>query len=168
MCRIFGVFGHHEIDIAALANASAIQKHGGPDEQTIIVKRNWALGIDRLSIEDFWGGGQPYALNGKITAVFNGEIYNYKELKAHLSSRGYIIDSESDGAIIPPLYAEYGVEFIQKLDGMFAVALIDETCVPTLLLANDHLGIKSLYYSLDDHGNIYFASELSGLCAVLN
>jgi asparagine synthase (glutamine-hydrolysing) len=168
MCRIFGVFGHHEVDISALANASAIQKHGGPDEQTIIVKRNWALGIDRLSIEDFWGGGQPYVLNGKITAVFNGEIYNYKELKAYLSSRGYIIESESDGAIIPPLYAEYGVEFIKKLDGMFAVALIDETCVPTLLLASDHLGIKSLYYSLDDHGNIYFASELSGLCAVLN
>jgi asparagine synthase (glutamine-hydrolysing) len=168
MCRIFGVFGNSEVDISALASASANQKHGGPDEQIIIVKRNWALGIDRLSIEDFWGGGQPYVLNGKITAAFNGEIYNYKELKAHLCSRGYIIDSESDGAVIPPLYAEYGEEFIRKLDGMFAVAVIDERCVPTLLLANDHLGIKSLYYSIDDHGNIYFASELSALCAVLN
>src|SRR5262245_49438555 len=168
MCRIFGVFGHSEPNIHALAKASALQKHGGPDEQTIVVKRNWAIGIDRLSIEDFWGGAQPYVLNGKITAVFNGEIYNQQELRNDLCSKGYIIESNSDGAIIPALYAEYGKEFISKLDGMFALALIDETSAPKLLLANDHLGIKSLYYSVDDHGNVYFASELSGLFAVLN
>jgi asparagine synthase (glutamine-hydrolysing) len=168
MCRIFGVFGHSELNIHALAEASALQKHGGPDEQTIVVKRNWAIGINRLSIEDFWGGAQPYVLNGKITAIFNGEIYNQRELKSDLCSRGYVIESDSDGAIIPPLYAEYGEEFLDKLDGMFALALIDETNTPTLLLANDHLGIKSLYYSVDDRGNVYFASELSGLFAVLN
>jgi asparagine synthase (glutamine-hydrolysing) len=167
MCRIFGVFGHSEPNIHALAKASALQKHGGPDEQTIVVKRNWAIGVNRLSIEDFWGGAQPYVLNGKITAVFNGEIYNQQELKSNLRSKGYIIDSESDGAMIPHLYAEYGEEFINKLDGMFALALIDETCTPTLLLANDYLGIKSLYYSIDDHRNVYFASELSGLLAML-
>jgi asparagine synthase (glutamine-hydrolysing) len=168
MCRIFGVFGHSEPNIHALAEASALQKHGGPDEQTIVVKRNWAMGINRLSIEDFWGGAQPYVLHGKITAVFNGEIYNQQELKSDLCSKGYIIESDSDGAIIPPLYAEYGEEFINKLDGMFALALIDETSTPTLLLANDYLGIKSLYYFVDDHGNVYFASELSGLFAMLN
>src|SRR5437867_3187791 len=168
MCRIFGVFGHSEPNIQALAEASALQKHGGPDEQTVVVKRNWAIGINRLSIEDFWGGAQPYVLNGKITAVFNGEIYNKQELKSDLCSKGYIIESDSDGTIIPALYAEYGEEFINKLDGMFALALIDETSTPTLLLANDHLGIKSLYYFVDDHRNVYFASELSGLFAMLN
>jgi asparagine synthase (glutamine-hydrolysing) len=168
MCRIFGIFGHSEPNIHALAEASALQKHGGPDEQTIVVKRNWAIGINRLSIEDFWGGAQPYVLNGKIISVFNGEIYNQQELKSDLCSKGYIIESDSDGAIIPALYAEYGEEFINKLDGMFALALIDETSTPTLLLANDHLGVKSLYYLVDDHGNVYFASELSGLFAMLN
>src|SRR5215475_13470810 len=168
MCRLFGVFGHSEANIYALAKASALQKHGGPDEQTIVVKRNWAIGINRLSIEDFWGGAQPYVLNGKIIAVFNGEIYNQQELKSDLCSKGYIIESDSDGAIIPALYAEYGEEFINKLDGMFALALIDETSTPTLLLANDHLGIKSLYYFVDDHNDIYFSSELCGLFAMLN
>jgi asparagine synthase (glutamine-hydrolysing) len=168
MCRIFGVFGHSELNIHALAKASALQKHGGPDEQTIIVKRNWAIGINRLSIEDFWGGAQPYVLNGKVTAVLNGEIYNQRELRSNLCSKGYIIESKSDGAIIPALYAEYGEEFINKLDGMFALALIDERSAPTLLLANDYLGIKSLYYFADDHGNVYFASELSGLFALMN
>jgi asparagine synthase (glutamine-hydrolysing) len=164
MCRIFGQFDSaaplHEMRIAAAA-----QRHGGPDAQVVIGGRGWSLGSNRLAIMDPAGGQQPYRL-GDVTVVFNGEIYNHAELRRDLRARGYAFTDECDGSIIPALYLEFGMSFAGLLDGMFAIALVDLRAEPTLVLATDRIGMKSLYYHWDASNRaFYFASEIPGLLA---
>src|SRR3954471_13476892 len=123
MCRIFGRFGgqpsHHEMRLAAAA-----QRHGGPDAQRVVSGDGWSLGNNRLAIMDPGRGQQPYRL-GDGVAVFNGEIYNYLALRRDLRSRGYQFAAECHGSVIPAMYHEFGLSFVDRLDGMFAIAIVD-------------------------------------------
>lgn len=162
MCRIFGILGNSMNAMDGMVLASNCQYKGGPDEQSLLVRDRWALGANRLSIQDVQNGTQPSSLGGKIFCVLNGEVYNFRELKKELTDKGHIIDSNCDTAIIPALYAEYGEAFAEKLDGMFAVALIDLREAPKLILACDHLGIKSMFYK-KENDRVIFSSEIDGI-----
>jgi asparagine synthase (glutamine-hydrolysing) len=118
----------------------------------------------RLAIIDLSTGDQPVSNElGTVKAVFNGEIYNYRELRADLVAKGHAFRSTGDSEVIPHLYEEYGLDFINRLNGMFAIALWDAP-KRRLLLTRDRVGIKPLYYSLH-HGNLYFGSEVKCILA---
>ncbi len=166
MCRIFGYIGEQEVKQDTLRLVSQLQIHGGPDSQNFIQRRHWSLGNNRLAIQGIAGGLQPYTLDNKIYVVFNGEIYNHNELRVSLKRRGYSFKDTCDGSILPSLYQEYGTDFVKLLDGMFAVAIIDTRENLKLILANDPVGIKSLYYQWDDRTKtLKFSSEIPALLA---
>jgi asparagine synthase (glutamine-hydrolysing) len=166
MCRIFGHIGQGEVGQLRLGTVVRGLIHGGPDQQDYLSTPSWSLGCCRLTIMDPQGGRQPYALGHGIVAVFNGEIYNHNELRHRLSQRGYSFDDCCDGSLIPALYEEYGLGFVEHLDGMFAVAIIDQRETARLVLAVDHLGIKPLYYHLNTlTGKLFFASEIAAIHA---
>jgi len=137
-------------------------RHRGPDAEGFHVGTDVALGMRRLSIIDVAGGSQPvFNETGDVAAVFNGEIYNFAELRARLSARGHRFTSESDSEVIPHLYEEHGEQFAQHLRGMFAIALWDRRS-RTLLLVRDRLGKKPLYYAAVS-GGLVFGSELKAI-----
>ncbi|MFJ3906210.1 asparagine synthase (glutamine-hydrolyzing) [Streptomyces sp. NPDC090025] len=164
MCRIFGHFNAaatpHEMRAVA-----ALQRHGGPDATGTARAPGWGLGNNRLAVVDLDGGEQPYGLSGQVRVVFNGEIYNHEELRARLVALGHDIPDRCDGSVLPALYLEYGEAFTDHLDGMYAVALVDERGpVPRLLLATDHIGMKPLYLRWDAaERSLRFSSELPAL-----
>ena len=133
--------------------------HRGPDDEGVYLGDGVALGMRRLSIIDLEGGRQPISNeDGSVWIVFNGEIYNYRELRRDLEQRGHLFKTDSDTETIVHLYEEHGPRCVERLRGMFAFAIWDERA-RQLLLARDRLGIKPLYYA--DRGNeIVFASEL--------
>ncbi|MDT9696393.1 hypothetical protein RMT89_10660 [Streptomyces sp. P17] len=136
---------------------------GGPDEQTLRRRHGWALGTNRLAIQGIDSGHQPF-VRGALCCVFNGEIYNHRQLRAELAARGYSFDGDCDGDVLLPLYELYGDAFTSRLEGMFAIALVDEREEPALKLFTDHAGMKSLYYYLSADGRrLRFASELRAL-----
>ncbi|MFF2480347.1 asparagine synthase (glutamine-hydrolyzing) [Paenibacillus sp. NPDC058071] len=166
MCRIFGYIGHDYIDPGRLKAVSDGQLAGGPDQQSVLAERNWAIGNNRLAIVGLDGGEQPYSLGDSIRIVLNGEIYNHRELRSKLEAKGYTFTDHCDGSILPALYAEYGQDFVRYLDGMFAIAVIDLREGAALTLATDPSGIKSLYYYWDEgKKTLYFSSELPSLLA---
>src|SRR5271157_1235373 len=124
--------------------------HRGPDDEGIFVQDGAGLGMRRLSIIDLSGGHQP-VFNEDRTAwvVFNGEIYNFPELRPELESRGHRFHTHTDTEVIVHLYEELGADCVRKLRGMFAFALWDESR-SRLLLARDRLGIKPLHYARVD------------------
>src|SRR3954451_20060887 len=137
-------------------------KHRGPDAEGFHVDAEVALGMRRLSIIDVAGGAQPvFSETAAVAAVFNGEIYNFAELRAQLSVRGHRFASDSDSEVIPHLYEEHGERFAQHLRGMFAIALWDRRS-RTLLLVRDRLGKKPLYYAAVS-GGLVFGSELKAI-----
>ncbi|MEU3455868.1 asparagine synthase (glutamine-hydrolyzing) [Micromonospora sp. NPDC006766] len=163
MCRIHGYF-NTTASLAEVRDVAGRQRHGGPDATGLVRASGWGLGSNRLAIIDQDGGAQPYDLDGRITAVFNGEIYNHDELRRDLQGRGYRFPDRCDGSIIPALYDTYGEEFVDLLDGMYAIALVDRRDVPTLLLVTDHAGMKPLYHRQDPAtGALHFASEIPAL-----
>jgi asparagine synthase (glutamine-hydrolysing) len=137
-------------------------KHRGPDEMGFCVRRNGAMGSARLSLVDLLLGGQPvYDETGEIAVCFNGEIYNYRELRETLLRKGHTFRSESDTEVIVHLYEEHGERCVDHLHGMFAFAILNGA---RLFLARDRLGIKPLYYaSLPEAGLFLFASEVKAL-----
>jgi asparagine synthase (glutamine-hydrolysing) len=164
MCRIHGQF-NADTSPAQLHLAARRQRHGGPDATAVAIGQRWALGSNRLAIMDPEHGAQPYRL-GAITVVFNGEIYNHDALRADLRAAGYAFDDRCDGSILPALYHRHGDAFTDHLDGMYAVAVLDEREAPRLLLATDHAGMKPLYYCWRPAtGALYFASEIPALLA---
>lgn len=168
MCRIYGTFGSQETD-HILEKVSSKQLRGGPDHQRFMNKKNWSLGYNRLAIQDLNGGLQPYNYNNEIYSVFNGEIYNYRELKALLKEKKYTFSDNCDGSIIIPLYLEYGLDFAKYLNGMFAIAIIDMRQSTKLIIATDPTGIKSIYYYYDAYEKVLkFSSELQALLAFGN
>lgn len=166
MCRIHGQF-NADTSTAELREVAARQRHGGPDSNGGVRGDRWALGSNRLAIMDLDGGRQPYQLlDGAITVVFNGEIYNHDELRRDLRSQGYTFPDRCDGSILPALYHRHGADFTEHLDGMYAVAVLDLRTEPRLVLATDHVGMKPLYYSWNPVANaLYFSSEIPALLA---
>ncbi len=133
--------------------------HRGPDEEGVYLGDGVALGMRRLSIIDLEGGQQPIANEDRsVWIVFNGEIYNYRELRRDLERRGHVFQTGSDTETIVHLYEDLGARCVERLRGMFAFAIWDERR-RQILLARDRLGIKPLYYS-EHGGELVFASEL--------
>ena len=124
-------------------------RHRGPDDDGLHVAPGVGLGHLRLSIIDLDTGHQPLSNeDGTIWIVFNGEIYNYHELRAFLLSKGHVFKTQTDTEVIVHLYEELGPQCLEKLRGMFAFAIWDEN-TKTLFLARDRVGIKPLYYCAD-------------------
>jgi asparagine synthase (glutamine-hydrolysing) len=139
--------------------------HRGPDDSGTLIDGGLALGMRRLSIIDLSGGHQPIANeDGTIHVVCNGEIYNYRELSQQLKARGHRFKTASDSEVLLHLYEDYGPEFISRLDGMYGFALWDSR-TRSLLIGRDRVGIKPLYYYVDDK-RIAFASEIKSLLAL--
>lgn len=138
--------------------------HRGPDDEGVYLDRHAALGIRRLSIIDLTGGKQPIANEDKtLHVVFNGELYNFRELRTSLIARGHTFTTQSDTEVIVHAYEAFGDKCLEHFNGMFSFALWDSTR-HRLLLARDRLGIKPLYYWQGDSWFV-FGSELKALLA---
>lgn len=165
MCGIAGII--HRDKLSAVERATVRRMcdaiaHRGPDDEGFYVEGRAGLGMRRLSIIDLAHGQQPMMNeDSSLHLVFNGEIYNYRELRGELIARGHVFQTESDTETIIHAYEEYGDDFLSRLRGMFAVALWDERR-EQLTLAVDRFGIKPLYYAADERG-IVFGSELKCL-----
>ena len=137
--------------------------HRGPDDQGMTVSGPVALGMRRLSIIDLAGGRQPMSgCAGAMTIVFNGEIYNYRELQRELEQRGHQFKTNSDTETILHAYEEYGSACVESLRGMFAFAMWDKRR-QELFIARDRAGKKPLYYTVTPRGTLIFGSELKSL-----
>jgi asparagine synthase (glutamine-hydrolysing) len=167
MCGIVGIAytdAERNVDPETLGRMCAAIRHRGPDDEGSFVAGPVGLAMRRLSIIDLPGGRQPaFNENGSCAVVFNGEIYNYRELHRELEARGHRFRSSGDTETIVHLYEERGADCVHGLRGMFAFALWDAR-TRALFLARDRFGIKPLYYILAPWG-IAFASELKALVA---
>lgn len=162
MCALFG--------FTAPPNRTLLEKmgqsltHRGPDATAFWHSSQCSLGLDRLAIVDLEGGMQP-CVSGEIVSVMNGEIYNFQALRVELEALGYGFNSNhSDAELIPAAYKAWGLDFVNHLEGMFAIALWDGR-VQNLLLVRDPVGKKPCYYTLEE-GSLYFASEIKALLHV--
>lgn len=167
MCGILAIAHSRTLDTKQYDTARMLEtlKHRGPDGHGEYIRQNCWLGHTRLSIIDLAGGTQPMRDNTKNIAItFNGEIYNYKELKCELEAKGHAFSTNSDTEVILKSYIEYGTECPKYLDGMFAFALWDEE-KQQLFMARDRFGKKPLYYAYDQHKNLIVASEIKALIA---
>jgi asparagine synthase (glutamine-hydrolysing) len=165
MCGIAGalVSRHKQSPRGVVQRMVAAIKHRGPDGSTFLEHGELAVGMCRLSINDLGGGTQPLYNQSKSVAVFyNGEIYNYRELRRELEATGVQFRTHSDGEVISHLYDIHGLKLFERLDGMFAIALLDMRS-GRLVLARDIPGEKPLYYYEGKGGDFAFASELSAL-----
>ena len=167
MCGICGKLNFYRsasVDPALIRAMLGSIRHRGPDDEGVYVTPRVGLGHRRLAIIDLNTGHQPLSNeDGTVWIVFNGEIYNYQELRAFLLNKGHVFKTQTDTEVIVHLYEEFGPECLQKLRGMFAFAIWDEN-KKTLFLARDRLGIKPLYYCLTDEF-LVFASEIKAILA---
>jgi len=139
-------------------------RHRGPDQQGVYISEGISLGAVRLKIIDLDGGHQPMqSEDGRTVLVYNGEIYNYREIRENLAHRGHRFQSNSDTEVVLRAFLEWDTASFERLKGMFALALWQEPG-QRLVLARDRMGIKPLYYSRQA-GQIYFGSELKVLLA---
>jgi asparagine synthase (glutamine-hydrolysing) len=166
MCGIAGLVGSFVPGLARRMNAA--QAHRGPDGQGVYedADSEIALAHVRLAVLDpSAAAAQPmHSSDGRFVLIFNGEIYNFKELRQKLAERGHTITSSGDTAVLLHGLQEYGISFVEQLNGMFAFACWDRR-ERELLLARDHMGIKPLYYATPQPGTLLFASEIKALCA---
>src|SRR5262245_50519938 len=165
-----GICGKVYLDTSRRADSAGIGRmrdtmvSRGPDAGGTHLDRHVGLGHRRLSIIDIETSTQPMPNeDGSVWIVFNGEIYNFAELRADLVARGYRFRTSGDTEVIVHLYEEFGAECVTRLRGMFAFAIWDARS-ETLFLARDRIGIKPLYYALDDEAFL-FGSELKALLA---
>jgi asparagine synthase (glutamine-hydrolysing) len=149
---------------ATLEQMCRVIAHRGPDDQGTMQTDDGAhLGMRRLSIIDLAGGHQPISNeDGTVSSVFNGEIYNYRELQPELEARGHHFQTHSDTEVIVHSYEEFGPACVSKLRGMFAFAIWDAK-KQSLFIARDRVGKKPLYYTLTSEGALIFGSELKSL-----
>ena len=140
-------------------------RHRGPDGSGVLVDRDFGFGMRRLSILDIPDGGQPMTTpDGRLSLVYNGEVYNHPELRRELEAAGHVFRTRSDTETVLAAFAEWGDDAWRRLEGMFAAAIWDRSA-RRLTLARDHLGIKPLFYSEQNSG-LSFASELKALRAL--
>lgn len=161
MCGIAGYKTSRRVENGVLPRMVTALHHRGPDGEGYYRDGDFAGGMRRLAIVDLQHGEQPFH-SGTISMFYNGEIYNYRELRAGLESKGYKFRSHCDGEVIPFLYREHGDRLFEILDGMFAVALwiADEK---KLILARDIPGEKPLHYAELAPGEVVFGSEIEAL-----
>lgn len=167
MCGIAGMVGraNQPVQSDVVRAMCSVMAHRGPDDDGFYIHGNVGLGMRRLSIIDLATGQQPISNeDGSIWIVFNGEIYNFSELRRDLEARGHRFQTATDTEAIVHLYEEYGPRCVEKLRGMFAFAIWDNRR-HELLLARDRLGIKPLYYA-EKNGWFVFASELKAILEV--
>ncbi len=166
MCGICGKITFDETSVSpklVKAMADTIT-HRGPDDEGYYVSGNVGLGFRRLSIIDLNTGHQPISNeDGTLWIVFNGEIYNFRELRRQLQSNGHVFRTQTDTEVIVHLYEDLGEACVEQLDGMFAFAIWDERR-RTLFLARDRVGIKPLYYRLTER-SLIFGSEVKAILA---
>jgi asparagine synthase (glutamine-hydrolysing) len=169
MCGIAGIFSLNPAAAApertALAAMVQTLQHRGPDAQSLWCQPPIGLAHARLSIIDVAGGQQPiHNEDQTVWVIFNGEIFNYIELRAELEQAGHRFYTQSDTEVLVHLYEQYGDDFVQHLNGQFALALWDQTRA-RLLLARDRTGIRPLFHTVHQ-GQFLFASEVKALFAV--
>src|ERR1019366_8761026 len=176
MCGICGVIGIERSELGEAITRRMMEAlwHRGPDEDGILVAPSAALGMRRLSIIDLPGGHQPaFNETGNVGVIFNGEIYNFQQLRKTLEGLGHAFRTHSDTEVIVHAYEEWGEQCVSELRGMFAFAVWDSRSCGTngdaarharIFLARDRLGIKPLYYACAD-GALLFASEVRALLA---
>jgi asparagine synthase (glutamine-hydrolysing) len=166
MCGIVGLFDtqdRREIDRVLLARMNETQHHRGPDEFGVHAEPGLGLGHRRLSIIDLATGQQPlWNEDHSVVIVYNGEIYNYRELIPELTSLGHRFRTRSDTEVIVHAWEAWGEACVERLRGMFAFALWDRHR-STLFLARDRLGVKPLHYAFLSNGELAFGSELKSL-----
>ena len=167
MCGITGVFNYLSrapVDRGELSAMNDTLRHRGPDDAGVFLRAEIGIAMRRLSIVDVEGGHQPISNeDGSVHVVFNGEIYNHELLRLELLTRGHRFSTRSDTEVIVHLYEEYGTSFVERLDGMFAIAIADfRGESPKLVLTRDVWGKKPIYYA-NDGGVFRFASELKAL-----
>jgi asparagine synthase (glutamine-hydrolysing) len=164
MCGICGIFDSsgNSIDPGLLSKMTDIIRHRGPDGEGCLVDGQVGLGHRRLSIIDVEGGAQPLGNeDGSLQIVFNGEIYNFVELRKELEDAGHRFKTRSDTEVIVHAYEQWGKDCVKRFNGMFAFALWDSKR-RELFLARDHLGIKPLYYT-ELGSRMLFGSEIKAL-----
>ncbi|MCM2326029.1 MAG: asparagine synthase (glutamine-hydrolyzing), partial [Candidatus Woesearchaeota archaeon] len=160
MCGIFG--SYNLCDKNLLLKGLKLLIHRGPDSKGIFLDDSVMLGARRLRITGNDSGNQPVFNEDKsIAAIFNGEIYNHKELRIALENKGHAFCSDSDSEVIVHAYEEFGTSFIDKLDGMFTFAIWD-MAKKRLIAARDRFGIKPLYFFRDNEV-LLFSSEIKAL-----
>ena len=168
MCGIAGVVETHPegaVDNATVHRMCEAIVHRGPDDEGIFVKAGVGLGMRRLSIIDLAGGHQPVFNEDKtVWIVFNGEIYNFPELRVELEKRGHCFYTHTDTEVIVHLYEDLGADCVNKLRGMFAFALYDSRR-GKLLIVRDRLGKKPVHYAFAG-GRLLFGSEIKSILAV--
>ncbi len=163
MCGIAGIAG--QPDRASVSLMCEVLQHRGPDDEGIYSDIQVCLGMRRLAVIDLPGGHQPIQNeDGRLRIVFNGEIYNYLELRSDLLGKGHEFTTFSDTEVIVHLYEEYGEACLNRLEGMFAFAIWDRK-EETLFLARDPIGVKPLFYVWKGE-RLLFASEIQALLAV--
>jgi asparagine synthase (glutamine-hydrolysing) len=176
MCGICGIIGMERTDLAEAITRRMMEAlwHRGPDEDGLLVAPSAALGMRRLSIIDLPGGRQPvFNEASNVAVVFNGEIYNFRQLRKTLEGRGHAFRTNSDTEVIVHAYEQWGEECLREFRGMFAFAVWDARSsgasgdaarAARIFIARDRLGIKPLYYSFAN-GALLFASEVRALIA---
>src|SRR6516164_11289410 len=169
MCGICGQFNFgsrapvHQRDIEAMTNSLV---HRGPDDEGYYISGPLGFGFRRLSIIDLGGGHQPMSDHeGSVWVVFNGEIYNFRELRRELENYGHVFRTNSDTEVIVHGYKQWGDEVLDRLNGMFGLAIWDAR-QSRLVLARDPFGIKLVYYRTEG-GRLYFGSEMRAVRAAM-
>jgi asparagine synthase (glutamine-hydrolysing) len=170
MCGICGQFNfarHQLVDADTIRRMTDTMVHRGPDDQGYFISGSVGLGFRRLSIIDLAGGHQPMSdAEETVWVILNGEIYNFKELRAELEQGGHCFRTRSDTEVIVHGYKEWGTEVFNRLNGMFGVAIWDVQ-KKRLVVARDAMGIKLIYYRIAD-GQLTFGSEIRPILATKN
>ena len=168
MCGITGIVDLRDtrpIDESVLRRMNGVISHRGPDGDGFHLEPGVGLGHRRLSIIDLEGGKQPlYNEDHSVVVVFNGEIFNFKEIEVDLIARGHVFRTRCDTEVIVHAWEEWGERCLEHFNGMFAFAIWDRR-LATLFLARDRLGVKPLYYAELGDGRLVFGSELKALLA---
>jgi asparagine synthase (glutamine-hydrolysing) len=168
MCGIAGIFHPSvpkPVDPARVATMCDVLAHRGPDGSGVWTAPGVGLGHRRLSIIDLEGGAQPMLTpDSSIAVTYNGEIYNFLEVRAELEAKGHVFETDSDTEVILAGWRQWGPDALSRFNGMFAFALYDAQR-DSLFIARDRLGVKPLFYAELSDGALIFASELKGLLA---
>jgi len=162
VCGITGFWGPP--DRALLDAMTASLRHRGPDDDGYFENATGSLGFRRLSIIDLEHGNQPVSMDdGRLQMVYNGEVYNFRELRAELEGLGHTFQTTCDTEVVLHAYAQWGTDCFRRFNGMWGLAILDERAsAPRLVLSRDHFGIKPLFYARH-RGRVVFASEIKAI-----